>query len=127
VRAPEAEIVLAVGLGVTSWVFSFRVARRTSVTLTSAHLLYWLAPLLLSTTLWALLLSYHAFAGGSDSPAPWVVFLLLGYAGQFNAYQYVFRCCSCGYTVTRWRVEWRKGVFRCPQCERVYLDGNPAP
>jgi hypothetical protein len=45
------------------------------------------------------------------------------YRAQYLAWGRVFRCATCGITVSTNPVPWRVGVYRCPGCKQPYING----
>jgi hypothetical protein len=123
-------------LGWVVWVvylaFILLVARvLLGSTRSSLQRLYWLCPwlvLALLAFIGTLALRFAPLGAhltvSTHLVVPAAVIILVGYIAQILAWGYIFRCSRCGTARSTYRVWWRTGIYRCPNCTRSYVKGK---
>jgi hypothetical protein len=88
---------------------------------------YWLTPFAVSISVFGMLFAHRSFNGASfDLQRYLLASLLMSFALASIAWlvtRHVFVCEFCGAEANTYRNWWRKGVFWCPGCNRLYLNG----
>jgi hypothetical protein len=131
-------MVYLLGLGAAIWLLYFAFILRLGRALLGSvsrprQILYWVLPVLVIAVITGVAelslrlgrSTIHVDASVLFA-AQAVVLIPACYLAEALTWGYIFRCTNCGTARSTYRVWWRRGIYRCPSCERTYFKGRAA-